>query len=121
GIPWSFTAHRYDVVLNNLLAEKLRAARFGRFIARDTLALAAPRIAPDALARATVLHMGVRLPPFPAAEMSRRGAPVVLCPARLIPVKGHRHLLDAAACLMARGVAFELWLAGEGPEGEALA
>ena len=34
GIPWSFTAHRYDVVLNNLLTEKLRSARFGRFIAR---------------------------------------------------------------------------------------
>jgi glycosyltransferase involved in cell wall biosynthesis len=121
GIPWSFTAHRYDIVLNNLLDEKLRSARFGRFIARKTLALARPLVAGDALAHATVLHMGVWLPPAPAAEMPSRATPVVLCPASLLPVKGHRHLLDAAARLTARGIEFELWLAGEGPEGAALA
>ena len=60
GIPWSFTAHRYDVVLNNLLTEKLRSARFGRFIADEMLAIARRFVAPDALARAVVLHMGVR-------------------------------------------------------------
>jgi colanic acid/amylovoran biosynthesis glycosyltransferase len=121
GIPWSFTAHRYDVVLNNLLAEKLRSARFGRFIAHETLALARPLVAPDALARAVVLHMGVALPPAPVSKLPERATPVVLCPARLIPVKGHGYLLEAAAQLMARGVAFELWLAGEGAEGEPLA
>jgi hypothetical protein len=51
GIPWSFTAHRYDIVLNNLLAEKLRAARFGRFIARQSLSLARGIVPSDALAR----------------------------------------------------------------------
>jgi len=121
GIPWSFTAHRYDIVLNNLLAEKLRSARFGRFIARETLALARPLVPPAALARATVLHMGVLLPPAPTREMPLRATPVVLCPASLLPVKGHRHLLDAASRLAARGIPFELWLAGEGPEGEAIA
>lgn len=121
GIPWSFTAHRYDIVLNNLLAEKLRSARFGRFIARETLALARPLVSPDALAHATVLHMGVLLPPLPMREMPSRATPIVLCPASFLPVKGHRHLLDAAAQLAARGSAFELWLAGEGPEGDALA
>ena len=121
GIPWSFTAHRYDVVLNNLLAEKLRTARFGRFIARETLRLARRLVAPDAFARATMLHMGVPVPPRAIEEAPARATPVVLCPARLVPVKGHRHLLDAAARLMARGVPFELWLAGDGPEGEALA
>lgn len=121
GIPWSFTAHRYDIVLNNLLAEKLRSARFGRFIARETLALARPLVPADALTRAMVLHMGVPLPPAPAGGLPVRLTPVVLCPARLIPVKGHRHLLDAAARLMARQIAFELWLAGDGPEGDALA
>ena len=50
GIPWSFTAHRYDVVLNNLLDDKLRSARFGRFIARKMLAVARPLVAADAIA-----------------------------------------------------------------------
>ncbi len=121
GIPWSFTAHRYDVVLNNLLAEKLRSARFGRFIAQETLALARSLVPSDAMERATVLHMGVSLPPAPIGEPPSRAVPVVLCPARFVPMKGHRHLLDAVAHLMARGIAFELWLAGDGPESDAIA
>jgi colanic acid/amylovoran biosynthesis glycosyltransferase len=120
GIPWSFTAHRYDIIRNNLLAEKLRSARFGRFISRETFALAGSLVPPDAMARAMMLHMGVSLPPAPAGQIPTRARPVVLCPARLVPVKGHRHLLDAAARLRARGVAFELWLAGDGPEGNAI-
>lgn len=121
GIPWSFTAHRYDVMLNNLLAEKLRSARFGRFIAREMLELARPMVGAEAMARATLLHMGVRLPPAPAGEPPARGKPVVLCPGRLVPVKGQRYLLDAAARLKARGIAFEILLAGDGPDEAAIA
>lgn len=121
GIPWSFTAHRYDVMLNNLLAEKLRSARFGRFIAREMLELARPMVCAEAMARATLLHMGVRLPPAPAGEPPARGKPVVLCPGRLVPVKGQRYLLDAAARLKARGIAFEILLAGDGPDEAAIA
>jgi glycosyltransferase involved in cell wall biosynthesis len=120
GIPWSFTAHRYDIVRNNLLAEKLLSARFGRFIAQETLALAGSLVPSEAMRRAMVLHMGVWLPPTPVGEMPTRPVPVVLCPARLELVKGHRGLLDAAARLLERGMAFELWLAGEGPERDAI-
>ena len=121
GIPWSFTAHRYDVVLNNLLADKLRSARFGRFIAREMLDRARSLVGPDAIARATVLHMGVPLPPAPVGEPPARPAPVVLCPGRLIPVKGQRYLLDAAASLASRGIPFRILMAGDGPDEEALA
>jgi glycosyltransferase involved in cell wall biosynthesis len=119
GIPWSFTAHRYDVFLNNLLTEKLRSARFGRFIAREMLAVARPLVAADAFDRAVVVHMGVALPAAPEG-MPPRTTPVLLCPARLVPVKGHGDLLEAAARLVARGIMFELWLAGEGPERAAI-
>jgi glycosyltransferase involved in cell wall biosynthesis len=121
GIPWSFTAHRYDVVLNNLLAEKLRSARFGRFIARRMLEIATPLVGPDALPHALVLHMGVPIPPAPDGPGPVRATPIVVCPARLAPVKGHRPLLDAAARIVARGIRFELWLAGDGPERAAVA
>jgi colanic acid/amylovoran biosynthesis glycosyltransferase len=119
GIPWSFTAHRYDVFLNNLLTDKLRSARFGRFIAREMLAVARPLVAADAFDRAVVVHMGVALPATPDG-MPPRTTPVLLCPARLAPVKGHGELLEAAARLAARGIMFELWLAGEGPERAAI-
>lgn len=118
GIPWSFTGHRYDVVLNNLLGDKLRSARFGRFIARRMLERASPMVTRDAIARAIVLHMGVLLPPRPVGEPPDRKVPVVLCPARLVRVKGHLHLIDAAALLKERGIPFRLLLAGDGPEGE---
>jgi glycosyltransferase involved in cell wall biosynthesis len=120
GIPWSFTAHRYDVVLNNLLDVKLRSARFGRFIARYMLDLARGLVGPEAAARAIVVHMGVRLPPAVAGRASR-AVPLVVCPARLVPFKGHRYLLEAAAVLAAGGMAFELELAGDGPEAQAIA
>jgi colanic acid/amylovoran biosynthesis glycosyltransferase len=116
GIPWSFTAHRYDVILNNLLTEKLRSARFGRFIAREMLAIASRTVAPDALARAVVLHMGVTVPREIARTPPPRPVPIVLCPARLVPVKGHGCLIDAAEVLASRGLRFELWIAGDGPE-----
>ncbi len=120
GIPWSFTAHRFDIVRNNLLTEKLRSARFARFIARETLALAARLVPPSAMARTMVLHMGVALPPPPGNPPPARAAPVLLCPARLVPVKGHQFLLEAASRLGTRGIAFELWLAGDGPEKDAI-
>jgi glycosyltransferase involved in cell wall biosynthesis len=39
---------------------------------------------------------------------------VVICPARLVAVKGHRFLLQAWRILEDRGVTGELWLAGQG-------
>jgi colanic acid/amylovoran biosynthesis glycosyltransferase len=116
GIPWSFTAHRYDVFLNNLLADKLRSAQFGRFIARHMLESARPLVGPGALGRATVLHMGVILPSRVEEDPPDRRTPVVLCPGRLVPMKGQRHLVEAAALLRDRGVRFEMLLAGDGPD-----
>jgi glycosyltransferase involved in cell wall biosynthesis len=121
GIPWSFTAHRYDVVLNNLLDDKLRSARFGRFIARKMAAVARSLVSPEAMARSEVLHMGVRLPPAANGHQPARATPVLLCPGGLLRVKGHHFLLEAAARLASRGIAFELWLAGDGPEADSLA
>ena len=110
GIPWSFTAHRYDVILNNLLTEKLRSARFGRFIAREMLSIAGRYVAPDAMARAVVLHMGVALPPrsrprpavAPGAHRALRGAArgrerPSLPPRRGGAARGPRHSFRALA------------------------
>ena len=84
------------------------------------LSIAGRYVAPDAMARAVVLHMGVALPPRPDRDLPLRPVPIVLCAARLVAVKGHSCLLDAAALLEARGIPFELWLAGDGPEKEGL-
>jgi glycosyltransferase involved in cell wall biosynthesis len=111
GVPWSFTAHRWDIVENNLLAAKIGSASFARFISDDGLKLAAAMgIKPESKIR--VLRMGVALSP----HVKRREpvTPVVLCPARLVKVKGHRFLIEAWRILKDAGTDGELWLAGQG-------
>jgi len=111
GIPWSFTAHRWDIVENNLLKQKVRHATLSRFISEDGLRMARA-LGIGTAHNARVLYMGVALP----GEVERRTGewPIVICPARLVDVKGHRFLLEAWRILRQRGVHGELWLAGDG-------
>jgi len=116
-VPWSLTAHRWDIVEDNLLAAKVKSASFVRFISEDGLKMAREiGIGGDSIVR--VLHLGVTIP----GPVKRRGRPgrVVLCPARLSEVKGHRFLLEAWRMLQDRGMDGELWLAGQGELGPQL-
>lgn len=49
----------------------------------------------------------------PRSLPSARGRTIILCPARLVPVKGHTHLIDAMAQMKTREKV-ALWLAGDG-------
>ena len=119
GIRWSFTAHRWDIVENNLLARKCRHASFARFISQSGLGLACERGVVCGN-RARVLHMGIRLPGRVATDkaasaMGRdREFLTVLCAANLIPVKGHTYLIQAIAHLIKEGKKVRLLLAGDG-------
>ena len=111
GIPWSFTAHRWDIVEDNVLLKKAKSASLARFISNDGLSMAkAIGIGPAHNAR--VLHMGVSIP---SVVRRRHGSrPVVLCPARLVEVKGHRFLLEAWRIMQRSGEDSELWVVGQG-------
>jgi colanic acid/amylovoran biosynthesis glycosyltransferase len=111
GIPWSLTAHRWDIVENNLLTLKTGAASFVRFISQDGLKLA-QAAGVTASSKTRIIPMGVRIPAPRDARPARDG--VVLCPARLAEVKGHRFLIEAWRLLRNRGVEAKLWLAGDG-------
>jgi colanic acid/amylovoran biosynthesis glycosyltransferase len=112
NIPWSLTAHRSDIVGNNLLETKARSAAFVRFISEDGRAMARA-LGMTCGATVRTLHMGVAIPV--SANGKRPGSHVVLCPADLLPIKGHEYLIQAWARLRTRGFRGELWLAGEGP------
>ncbi len=125
GIPWSVTAHRWDIVENNLLDRKFAHAGFVRFISRSGLKLARSLgiEAPDE--KTSVLHMGavINLPKVRvgASKRSHSASPlVVVCPANMVPVKGHQYLIEAARILLERGVGVEVWLAGDGELRKAL-
>ena len=111
GVPWSLTAHRSDIVGNNLLREKVNRAYVARVISQDGKRMMLGRGVEDK-GKLRVLPMGVAIPP--AVPFTRSNVDIVLCPADLLKVKGHRYLLCAWRILKDRGIGGELWLAGEG-------
>jgi glycosyltransferase involved in cell wall biosynthesis len=111
GIPWSLTAHRWDIVGNNLLIEKAKSARTVRTISHDGRRMMTG-LGVKAGHKLRVLPMGVTIPTD--CRYKRPESAVLLCPANLLEVKGHRFLLCAWRLLQDRGIRGELWLAGEG-------
>ncbi|MCL5981693.1 MAG: glycosyltransferase family 4 protein [Firmicutes bacterium] len=115
-VPWSFTAHRWDIAENNLIALKARKAAFARAIDR--------RGAQELAAFANwgnwlphVIHMGVALPL--GTEHGR--APIesdvfrAVMAANFVKIKGHAYLVEAVQLLRGRGVRIRVDLLGDGP------
>ena len=114
GIPWSFTAHRGDIVDTNLLATKTAKAAFARFISQSGLHMAEGLGALRNPHCARVIHMGVALPEQPLIRIKTDSSFIILCPANLFPVKGHKYLVEAMLILRNSGVCCTLLLAGSG-------
>jgi colanic acid/amylovoran biosynthesis glycosyltransferase len=115
GIPWSFTAHRWDISENNLLEKKAQGTMFARAIdARGGQELTTYVGAHQQKLR--VIHMGVAVPPAGPEREERSGGPLrVLLGARFDQEKGHRYALEAVARLKRDGVNLSLHCAGHGP------
>jgi glycosyltransferase involved in cell wall biosynthesis len=111
GIPWSLTAHRWDIAANDNFDKKARSASFVRIISRSGQAMAS-KLSPAAN-QAIVLHMGVRVPD--ESPIARGRSPLVfLCPANLVPVKGHCYLLSAVRMLREQRIECSLRIVGDG-------
>ena len=122
GVPWSFTAHRWDIETPNAFAAKVESARFARFISEDGLELARPVAGPELGRKAEIIRMGVPLSdrplertPLPPGVQLR-----VICTGSLIERKGQRFLLGAVHRLKAQGICVQVSFAGNGPERDAL-
>lgn len=122
GVPFSVTAHRWDIEDANLASSKARDAAFLRFISQAgrvrfrELGYEAPR--------GRVIHMGVDGATQPACgTMSAahaadvRSGLRILVPANLVEIKGHRHLVKALA-LTADDIRADF--AGDGEQREAI-
>lgn len=116
GVPWSFTAHRWDIAEDNLLELKAAHACFVRAISERGARSIAGHLATP-LPDLHVLHIGIDVPGEPQRSATARadGALRVLVAADFVPVKGHRHLLEACRILAARTCPVQVDLAGEGP------
>lgn len=114
GVPWSFTAHRWDIADNNLLQEKLNSALFCRFISNSGIEMARQYCQSRIESNMVVIHMGVDIPELSQVYNVPRDG-IILCPANLLPVKGHHYLIQAIAILAKWGHNYNYWFAGEGP------
>jgi colanic acid/amylovoran biosynthesis glycosyltransferase len=115
GPPYSFTVHGPDEFLRPIgLEEKIRRSAFVVAISsfgRSQLFLRSryvdwPKI--------KIVHCGVEKSFYEAASPTL-GSPRLICVGRLCEAKGQLLLIEAAALLADKGIAFELVLAGDGP------
>ncbi|MFP4379997.1 MAG: glycosyltransferase family 4 protein [Candidatus Sumerlaeia bacterium] len=115
GLPFSLTAHAYDIFIDRtLLREKMEAARYivtctqynGRFLRE--------RYPEQAPGKVEVVYHGVDLEVFRPPAEPREDKPVVLSVGRLCDTKGFPDLLDACMLLRDRGVDFRLKIIGDG-------
>lgn len=114
-VPYSITAHRYDIAQANLLDWKARGARFVRAIDTPGATEIAGHLTRDT-APPLVLHMGVNVPAAPAPV--RSGALDTLriaVAARLVAKKGHSYLIEALKLAKDRGTTVRLDVFGDGP------
>ena len=121
GLPWSITAHRFDIAQDNLLDTKARKACFIRAINQRGAQEIADRVS-LAASPPFVIHMGVRVPSVKHRELPNNNGRMLrlVVPANLLEVKGHTYLLQAVRILTDRGVDVHLDLAGDGPLREGL-
>lgn len=112
-VPWSSSAHRWDIYHGDHLQEKAQSAAFVRAISLR----GAERLRAIGFPRVERVPLGIESPPVTRNTPQRS---TVLCPANLIPLKGQRTLIRAARILADQGVAMELSFAGSGPELEGL-
>lgn len=113
GVPWSFTAHRYDIVEASLLGEKSASADFVRSISQAGIEFARARSQSEFCRKARVLHLGVEMPE--RVPVRKANSFVVLCPAAFRPVKGHSVLIDGFSRLLRLRPDARLMMVGEGP------
>ena len=119
-IPYGVSWHAYGIWKDrNILEEKLSGA--------DTIITCtkynADHLRQLAPQRANDIHMvnhGIDVDKLQPEELKPQKTPLVLAVGRLIPKKGLKYLLHAAALLKAEGVTFRMTIVGDGPEKESL-
>ena len=127
GIPFSFTAHAYDIYQstprqrNDTLGWKLARVARAFTVSEFATRLLRSRLAPGGDGRVQTAYVGIPMELFRAAPPPAPAPPLrLLAVARLCEKKGIDTLVDACALLRARGVPFALRLFGDGPDRAAL-
>lgn len=116
GVPWSFTAHRWDIAENNLLRPKIRTAVFGRVVSLNGRDKVLTILGENTCSNLLVIHMGTTLPDEYDTCFAKNSREFrIACIGNLLEVKGHRYLIQACKLLRQRGLQFVCHIIGGGP------
>jgi len=114
-IPFSFTAHAYDIWREQLLLpEKLRAAALTMTCTDCNRQRLIDAYGAEP-AKVRVVYHGLDLNRFQPRAHPANAIPRILSVGRLVEQKGYDRLLRACAALAAEGLEFECCIVGEGP------
>lgn len=114
GVPYTFTAHGYDIYRKAPADWNARAAAAARVVTvSDANAEFIAREFGVAPGHIRVIPCGVDMERFSPGGI-RDEPPVILCVARMVAVKNHALLLEACRLLADRGLDFRCVLLGDG-------
>ena len=115
GPPYSFTVHGPDEFLRPIgLDEKIRRSAFVVAISNFGRSQLFLRSRHADWPKVKIVHCGLEKSFYEDASPTR-GPPRLICVGRLCEAKGQLLLIEAAALLADKGIAFELVLVGDGP------
>jgi len=119
GIPWSLTLHRWDIVENNFLNEKVKSAEFVRIISKHGKKELLGIVLGGNEEKVKVLHVGVKIPESVRILNEKKESFskfTIATPANLIETKGHKYLIEACFILVKQGIRnFQCIFYGGGP------
>jgi colanic acid/amylovoran biosynthesis glycosyltransferase len=122
GIPFSFSAHAYDIWAQPLLlAKKLKDARFVACCSRCGSEELRRQGSSADQSKVHLIYHGIDTHRFSPADPQSRQSNLILALGRLEDVKGFHILVEACRVLKDKGVSFECRIVGEGDERKALA
>lgn len=115
GIPFTFTAHAYDIWRDKLLLpEKLRAAQL-IVTCTDSHRQHLAQTYGIAMEKFRVVYHGIDIRRFQPCQRPSNAEPVLVSVGRLVEQKGFDRLLQACALLVENGSRFQCDIIGDGP------
>jgi colanic acid/amylovoran biosynthesis glycosyltransferase len=116
GPPYSFTVHGPEEFMGSMgLEDKIRLCAFVVAVSSFGRSQLYLRSRYEDWPKIKVVHCGLEQAFYEVAPIPPPTTPRLVCVGRLCVEKGQLLLLEAAARLAAKGVPFELVLAGDGP------
>jgi len=116
GPPYSFTIHGPDEFFQPIgLEEKVRRSSFAVAISCFGRSQVYLRSRYEDWPKIQIVHCGLETGFYSGAPTDATTAKRLICVGRLCAEKGQHLLIEAAARIVAKGIQFELVLAGDGP------